>query len=221
MIYITTTWSWFCLAIAVLLLTTFIMGQLSKQFYTMHIVLRRFSIIDLEFPAFKGEIKEMVKDIYRLDPAESQRTLWALRKHLWVDFLFMPAAYGSNFLVCMNVAGKLNCSGQTFYVALAWAQAIPWILDVIENIYLLNSLHPSVKAFTPIGLKAWQWLEKFKWGLSLLGMVSGVSALLYFWLTGRYLTSSLPYLAILIGEVLVFIIISLLSASKKQATPLT
>jgi hypothetical protein len=45
-----------------------------------------------------------------------------------------------------------------------------------------------------------------KWGIALVSVICGLAAVLYFWLVGRFETSSLQYLLILIGEIVVFLV---------------
>lgn len=204
-IMITDGWCWLCITVGVMLLTAFIMGLQGRQFYTMGVVMRTFSILDLEFPSSPKDIPSLVKGIYALPAPQRQRTLTALRGQLWLDFLFMPAAYGSIFLLCMEVAGKMNETGQVFFTWLAWLQIVPWLCDIVENIYLLRKTRPEIECSTTAVHKAYQVMEAFKWGILLIGLVCALSSLLFFWLTGDYMVGSLHYLLVLAGEVAVFI----------------
>lgn len=201
---ITNGWYWLCITVAVTLLTAFIMSLQGKQFFTMGVVMRTFSILDLEFPSSSKDIPSVIKGIYALPAPQQQQTLQALRGQLWLDFLFMPAAYGSIFLLCMEVAGKMNEAGQVLFVWLAWLQAVPWLFDIIENIYLLRKMRPDIACSSNAVHKAYQVMEAFKWGISLTGFVFALSSLLFFWLTGNYAVASLRYLLILAGEAAVF-----------------
>ncbi|MBO9731564.1 MAG: hypothetical protein J7623_23185 [Chitinophaga sp.] len=203
-------WCWLCMSMAVLLVTTFIMMQQTRQFFTLDVVVRHFSILDLEFPGSPNEIPNLVKGIYALPLEQQTKTLLALRGQLWVDFLFMPAVYGSIFLICFKVAEKMNPAGVVLFSWLAWLQLIPWLCDIIENIYLLRKIHPNVPASTKAVHKAYQWLEITKWGLSSIAAVCGLSALLFFWITGDFDAGSLHYLIILVVEIGVFIGVQLI-----------
>jgi hypothetical protein len=198
-------WYWLCISMGGLLLTSYIMMRQSRQFYTMDVVMRRFSILDFEFPASPNEIPAIIKGVYALPVVQQAKTLSALRGQLWVDFLFMPAAYGSIFLVCIKVAEKMNPAGTSLFTWLAWLQLLPWLCDIVENIYLLRKTQPNVPASTKTVHKAYQWLEITKWGIASLGMVCGLSALLFFWVTGDFDQTSLRYLLILAAETGVFI----------------
>lgn len=210
-------WCWLCISMGILLLTTFVMMRQSRQFYTMDVVMRRFSILDLEFPGSRYEIPALIKGVYALPVDQRSKTLSALRGQLWTDFLFMPAAYGSIFLVCIKVAEKMNPAGTTLFEWLAWLQLLPWLCDIIENIYLLRKTAPNVPASTEMVHKAYQWLEITKWGISSIGMVCGLSALLFFWVTGDFDTASLHYLLIMAAEAGVFI--GLLFVAKPVKAP--
>lgn len=211
------SWCWLCISMGLLLLTTFIMMRQSRQFYTMDVVIRKFSILDLEFPGSEKEIPDIIKGVYKLPEAQRKSTLSALRGQLWVDFLFMPAAYGSIFLVCIKVAEKMNPAGTSLFTWLAWLQLLPWLCDIIENIYLLRKTHPNVPASTKAIHKAYQWLEIAKWGISQIGMVCGLSALLFFWVSGNFDTGSLRYLLIIAGEMGVFVLLQFIPLPVKEA----
>jgi hypothetical protein len=203
---ITHGWIWFCITFSVMLTTVFIMNLQSRKFYTQDVILRKFSIIDLEFPASAQELVNIIKGIYALPGGQSQRTLRSLRGQLYVDFLFMPAAYIGIFILCMQVSSKMSHFGHYVFAVLGWLQAIPWICDIIENIYLLNKIRPEPMISTPSAHKAFERLEVLKWGIPLLGTVCSFSALFYFWLTGLYSPDSLPYILIIVGEIIIFMI---------------
>ncbi|NLR57588.1 hypothetical protein HGH93_05730 [Chitinophaga polysaccharea] len=206
-ILLTDAWCWLCISMAIFLLTAFIMGRQSRYFYTMDVVPRQFSIMDLELPSCQKEMVNLIKGIYAMPPANRQLTLRALRGQLWVDFLFMPAAYGSIFLVCMKVASKMNPAGMVLFHILAWLQLLCWLCDIIENIYLLQKIGPNISESTKMVHRAYQALEMIKWGFSLLGIVCGLSALLFFWVTGNFDVSSLHYLLIIVGEIVIFMVL--------------
>lgn len=199
-------WLLFCLALGVVLITSFIMGRLSRHFYTHDVLERKFSIVDLQWPASPLELVNLVKGIYALPSAKRRRTLAALKKHLYVDFIFMPAAYGAVFLLCMNISWKMTILGPGLFAVLAWLQVVAFGLDIIENIHLLQKIRPDITMSKPGVHKAYEWLEKLKWGIPLFSLICGLSALLYFWLTGRYAVQSLPYAAIVVGEILLFFV---------------
>lgn len=201
---LTDAWYWLCISMAIFLLTAFIMRRQSRYFYTMDVVPRQFSITDLQLPSCQKELVNLIKGIYTMPAANRQQTLRALRGQLWVDFLFMPAAYGSIFLVCMKVASKMNPAGTLLFAILAWLQLLCWLCDIIENIYLLQKIGPNVSESTKTVHRAYQFLEIFKWGFSLLATVCGLSALLFFWVTGNFAVSSLHYLLIIVGEIVIF-----------------
>ncbi|SKD09207.1 hypothetical protein SAMN05660461_5090 [Chitinophaga ginsengisegetis] len=212
---IANAWCWLCFSAALLLLTAFIMLRQARHFYLLDVVVRKFSIIDLQFPASSKEIPELIKGIYALPAPQRSRTLSALRGQLWVDFLFMPALYGSIFLLCIQVADKMTPAGEIFFECLAWLQLIAWLFDAMENGYLLNKIKPDVTPSTPEVHKAYQQMVFAKWILLLTGIVCALSALLFFWVSGKYETRSLHYLLILVGEGIVFVIAEVIAGRRK------
>jgi hypothetical protein len=213
-------WCWLCISMGLLVVTGYIMSIQSRQFFTMDVVIRPFSILDLEFPGSPQEIPAIIKGVYALPSGQRSTTLAALRGQLWVDFLFMPAAYGSIFLICIKVAEKMNPAGTTLFTWLAWLQLLPWLCDFIENIYLLRKTYPNVPASTKRGHTAYQWMEITKWSISLIGMVCGVSALLFFWVSGDFEVRSLHYLLIIVGEIGVFIGLQLIPKPAAAPSPI-
>jgi hypothetical protein len=211
------SWTWFCIALGLSAITTIIMSRQAKHFFTLDVVERHFSILDLEFAATAKEIVHIIKGIYALPQPQSSQTIKALKGQLIVDFLFMPGIYGTVFLGCMHVSCKMTTNwGQASFVALAWLQLIPWLCDIIENIYLLNKIKPTVLPSTDSIHVAYQRMEIVKWGLSLTGGVCSIAALLFFWVSGKYVAVSLYYLLIIIGEVLLFFILAKLFVGKSN-----
>lgn len=199
-------WMWFCITFGLMLVIVLIMHQQSRSFYTKDVVVRKFGILDLELPASAQELVNVIKGIFLLPADQSQKTVKALKRHLYMDFIFMPAAYGSIFLLCYMAAEKMSNLGHPVFLTLAWLQIIAWLCNIIENIYLLKKLNPGVTRSKPAIHSAYQAIEIIKWSLALTGLVCSVFGFFYFWLVGKYPYISLHYLVIIIAEVLLFII---------------
>ena len=212
--YITEGWTIFCLLLGVIIVTLLIMNFLGGKFYTQDVVLRRFSIMDLQFPGSPVELEHVLKGIFELPADRSQKTLRALKAQLYLDFLFMPAAYGAIFILCMHVASKMSTSGQQLFSILAWAQLIALLCDVFENIFLLMNLKPGISISNRGVVKVYLILVVIKWMSALVALVCALSALFYFWLIGRYSGDSLPYLWIICAEVTLFVVLRLIIARK-------
>lgn len=208
-------WMLICITTGIFLLFGLILRIQSRQFCTLDVVIRRFSIMDLEFPASPREVTNIINGIYQLPTNRSEKTLRFVKAHLYTDFLFMPFAYGSIFLACIKVSEKMYSFGQSVFIVLAWLQIIAWLLDVIENIYLLNKLKPTTIPSKQSIHKAYQALQVFKWGIALTGAICSLSALLYFWLIGSYATESLTYLIILVIEVVAVLVAARFLANQK------
>lgn len=213
-VHITDTWLIFCIAFGVILITNLIMFRQGMNFYTMDVVLRKFNITDLELPSSVKELPNLINGIFALPDEKKRKSISSLKGQLYVDFIFMPAAYGAIFLLCMNVSHKMTL-GKELFAALAWLQLIPFALDVIENIYLLNKIHPALAETNKSVHLLFQIIEIIKWGLALTAIVCSLSAIIYFWLVGRYSIESLKYLLIIIGELIVFIIAMLIAKKAK------
>ncbi len=214
--YIQIDWIYFCIFFGAMLLMSLIMSVQSSRFYTMHVVIRKFSIIDFEFPVSALELATFIKGIFKLPPELSKKSLRALKGQLLLDFLFMPAAYGSIFFLCMKVSLKMVSFGHSLFAVLAWLQCIAWLCDIIENIYLLNKIKPEPAVSKPPVHKAYQILEAFKWGIALTGIVCSVSAMAYYWLDGRYSQNSFSYLLIIILEIIVFGFLKKITAKSEK-----
>jgi hypothetical protein len=215
--YLQFNWSLFCIAFGITLLISFIMGIQGRSFYMMHLVIRKFSIIDFEFPASAQELASVIKDIFSLPTALTKKTLRALKSQLYLDFLLMPAIFGSIFILSMKVSGKMLYFGHGLFATLAWLQCIAWLCDVIENVYLLNKIRPEPVVSSPAVHKAYGILEIIKWGVPLLTTVCSFAAIFYYWLTGSYSDSSLYFLLITVIELIVFFgLKKLTSKTEKQ-----
>ena len=201
-------WLILCFLVGLLLVTRLIMRRQSQHFCTLDVVVRKFSITDLQFAASPREVTNIINGIYALPSEQSEKTLRSLRTHLIVDFVFMPGIYGAIFFACFKTSEKMLSFGEQVFIWLALLQAIAWVLDIVENSYLLKKIKPSVVPSSQQMHKTYQWMEVVKWGIALTGAVCSVSALLYFWLIGNYKIESLSYLVVLAIEVVIAFMVS-------------
>ena len=205
--YFQFSWAHFSIAFGAVLILTFIMGLQSRNFYTNHVVVRKFSILDLQFPASALELVNYIKGIFSLPANLTRKVLKNLRGQIYLDFLFMIAAYGTVFILCMKVSMKMSSFGQGLFAVLAWMQILPFLFDVIENIYLLKKIKSNPPVSSPAMHKLMQILAFSKWIIALTAAVCSVAAMSYFWLVGRFSYNSLEYLVLIISELALYIII--------------
>ncbi len=215
-------WALFCITFGLMLLFSFIMSIQATHFYTRDGVVKKFSILELEMPATPKELANLIKGLYKL-PEEhpaTKKASTALKAQLYIDFLFMPCAYGTIFILCMLVSAKMQYSGGAkIFSILAWAQIIPWICDIIENIYLLRKIKPHPVESKRSVHTAYLRMEIIKWGITLGATICSVAAICYFWLAGNYEVSSLNYLLVLSGEVILFVMLGKFFLKKKKEEP--
>lgn len=214
--YLTFSWVHFSIAFGAMLLLTFIMSLQSKSFYTRHIIVRKFSILDLQFPASPQELVNYIKGIFQLSPSLTNKVLKNLKGQLYVDFLYMIAAYGSIFILCMKVSMKMTSFGQGLFATLAWLQVISFLCDIIENIYLLKKIKPEPIVSKLSIHKTMQIVIFSKWIIALTAAVCSLAAMGYFWLVGRFSYNSLEYLVLIISELALFIIIQKATAKNNK-----
>jgi len=205
-IAIPSIWLFFCVSLAVILFTTLVMNIQEKYFFTKDVVLRKFSIKDLEFASTSTEVANIIQGMYLLPTERSTKAIKAFRLHMMVDFMFMIAVYMGIFLLCMKAADKMtSLLGEYFFSLLAWGQLVAWICDLFENRYLLNQLSADAKPATEEGHIFFQRVVAVKWILTLLGSVCALAAFFYFWVTGLYSVESLTYLLVIFIEIIIFV----------------
>lgn len=214
--YINGGWDWICLTFGATILIGFFMHLLSKNFYTLHVFVRKFSILDLEFPVSALELATYIKGIFLLPKELSQKSLQSLKRRFYLNFLFIPLKYLTVFLLCIRLSQKMSYLGNYIFIILAWIQIIPLVCDLVENFYLLQKLHPDATVSSFSTHKNYQLMARTKWGVFLVAVVFSISSLFYFWLIGNFSSYSLKYLIILIAElVAIFILIKLTKNSSK------
>jgi hypothetical protein len=224
-------WLLFSILFGLLLIVSFVMMLQSRNFYTKDIIVRKFSIMELEVPATPKELVNVIKGLYDLPEKQSQKSIAALKGQLKLDFLFMPFAYGAIFLLCWRVAHKMEQNFIGFYVfmGLAFLQVIPWVCDIIENVYLLKKINPRIKDVDVKNLdkseieqnkhKRYLSMEGLKWGIALTATVCSISAVSYFSLTGQYSDNSLNFLLIIAAQTVIFLLaVKFLLKKKTKAT---
>jgi len=212
-------WQILCIALAIAAGALLVMGWLSRYFVTKDPAISYFTIFDLQLAATEKEIENTLTGIVPLKDYRA-RIKGALKKHIAVDFLFMPALCGSLFILCMEIAGKMPLVGAIFFSALAWLQVAVWLSGVYENIYLLRKIRLFAADTLPLnksrnllpakksaGFRWFQVAHIVKWIFSLLALVCCVSSLLFFWLTGAYAKPLLNYLLIFVLIIIVFLLI--------------
>ena len=214
--YLNIDWIYFCIFFGAMLLISFIMSRQSENFYSLYVVIRKFSMVDLEFPASALELATFIKGIFLLPAELSKKSLRALRGQLFLDFLYMPAVYGSIFLLSMKVSLKMSSFGHRSFAILAWLQCIAWLCDIVENIYLLNKIQPQPEVSTPAVYAAYLSLEIVKWGIALTATVCSIAAMSYFWIVGRYSFHSIYYLLVIAAEITGFFIVKKITSKSEK-----
>lgn len=188
----------------------------SKNFYTLYVFVRKFSMLDLEFPASRLELATYIKGIFLLPKELSSKSLKALKMRMYLHFLFIPLMYSTIFLLCIQVANKMNTWGSYIFITLAFIQVIPLICDLAENFYLLKKIHPNVSPSTPSVHRVYQLLGKIKWVIASVAIVFAISTLFYFWLSGNFSFKSIQILSVIIGELIVVYILAHISSKKSK-----
>ncbi len=212
--YISNNGTLFCIVFGIMDLTGFIMNLQGKHFYTLHVFVRKFSIIDMQFPATALELATYIRGIFLLPKELSSKSLRALKGQLYVDFLFMPFAYGTIFLLSILLSHKMNYPGNYIFTLLAWLQIVPLLCDMAENIYLLEKIRPDVTPSRPFIHKIYQLIVKIKWSIAVIAAVFCISALCYFWLTGNFSYGAVSVLAVIIAELIIIYILMRIAGNK-------
>lgn len=216
LLYIPASAGLFYIVFGVMALIGLIMYSQSKKLYTLHVFVRHFSMLDLEFPASPLELATYIKGIFLLPKELSSSSLRALKGRLYLHFLFIPFLYGTIFLLCIQIADKMNSWGNYIFTTLAFIQIIPLICDVAENFYLLQKIHPDVSPSAPSVHKAYQLLAKIKWAIASIAVVFAISTLFYFWLSGNYSFTSIQFPGIIIGELIIIYILARIIPKKPK-----
>jgi len=207
---------WICIAFGATILVGFFMHLLSKNFYTLYVFVRKFSILDMEFPVSALELATYIKGIFLLPKELSEKSLHALKNRLYINFLFIPLKYATIFLLCIKLSQKMSFLGNYIFIILAFLQIIPFLCDLIENFYLLKKLSPNAMVSTDTVHRNYQLLAKIKWIIFLTAVVFCITTLVYFWLIGNFSYHSLVYLIIIIAELaLIFILMKITANSSK------
>jgi hypothetical protein len=133
----------------------------------------------------------------------------------------MPATYGGIFILCTRLAAKSGIVGYYFFMMLALAQVLCFILDTIENIHIWRIIRKDGKKETEATYKWMRNLEYVKWSFALLGGIGGLSAVAWAWLPGNYDAASLPYIWIFFGEIVLFLIAGFMSKKKEEVPVIT
>lgn len=128
----------------------------STCFYTMDVVLKKFAILELEFPATQAELINTIKGLFKLPPENSNTSVKALKTQRYIDFVFTPFACGCIAILCLLVSKKTSLiAGANMFIILAGLQLFVWVFDIIENVYLLGKIKSTVEPSSPAKHKAY------------------------------------------------------------------
>jgi hypothetical protein len=181
-------WYWFAGAIVLQLIASFFKSRFARQFYYLRgTAITRFSIMDLELPGSPASIHSIIAGIDRLPAERPAKIRRALRNNLLLDFIFMIGCYPAIFLLCMHCAAHMRPGGpgQLIFQGLAWLQALAWLADIFENIYLLRQLHrPSIS--TRWLYNGYRFVVQLKWAVIGVAVICALSDMAYSWLAGQY-----------------------------------
>lgn len=194
-----------CFSLGIVLVIGLLMNFLSNNFYTLHVFVRKFSFLDLGSPATPLELATYINGIYALPKALGERSLRSLKTYLALNFLFMPFWYGTIFLLCVQLSMKFTGSGHLFFLTLGWVQIIAWICDIIQSVFLLKKIHPKTVPSAQNIHSLMQKIGIIKWILSPGVLVICISIMIYLWLSGNYITSSLRFFIIIAIEIAFFL----------------
>lgn len=163
-----------------------IMRAKSKHFkFQRGVAITSFSIMDLEFPGCENSIAGIVTGIRELPEPLGSASLRALKGNLNADFLFMAAVYPFIALLCYHTAESMGFFGGLLFLVLAILQLIAWLFDVLENKYLFHKIKHPYPA-QPRRHKHYKNMVLAKWAFSTTGIVTSLSAHVYFWITGAF-----------------------------------
>jgi hypothetical protein len=194
----------FFAAFLVMLITAAIMSALERRFRTHRVINRSFDIMDLEFPVDADELCLVINGIYRIPEQDIAKSVRALKTQLIVDFLFMPAAYGTIFLMCRVVSFYVPDGWHEFFLALGYVQLLAWICDIFENIYLLGHIHPYEKGEKIRFYRLYQFFVYIKWLTALIGAVCAVAAFAFLFFYGSFPSRWFIYLGIVVAALAIY-----------------
>jgi len=212
-------WMWFCIASGAALLIALFLQRFDAALATKVGAMRSFTVIDLEFPSNPKDIPNTINGIFKLPEKQCRQVVQALKRSLYLDFLFMPAVYGAIFLLCMLIADKCGpySVGRGFFSLFAWLQGVAWACDIAENLMLLPRVKQDVAPMGERQHRIYVRVVWLKWAIALIGFVTASMLALYFWVKGDYDPASLPYLIVFVGELAVFFAAGFFFGKKKQA----
>lgn len=155
-------WICFYLCLAVCVITSVIMVFQGRRFYYYDGKVKKFSMLNLEFAPDRCYLYFVFRQIAALPSAQALDVRRAVKAQLYTDFIFMPGTYLGVALLCVAVARRYQGAVHDLFTVLIWLEFLSWLMDIIENIYLLKQLkQPTL--LTQWGFRAFQLMEFAKW----------------------------------------------------------
>lgn len=201
------------LFIAVLAMVAIKMYE-GKLFYTVHVFVRKFNMLDLQFPSSAVELSFYIRGIYCFPKEISKRISGALKHYLWLNYLFYPLFCIFIFAICMKTSEKFSGAGKPFFITLAWLQVFTLIIALITNSQLLSKIHPDYKPHRT--LRIYTVLLYLKYGFSLFALISVIAVFYYFWLSGGYQLNNIWYAVAMALFAIIFLVLLFLISKIKR-----
>lgn len=194
------SWAELCILLLSLLALLLIKIYQAKLFYTNHLFVRKFNMLDLQFPSSPVELSFYIKGLFCFPEPVSKKITGALKSYLLLNYLYYPIFCLFIFAFCMKASEKFGAWGKPFFIFLAWLQVITLICAFIANSSLKKKIKKNYQPGKP--LKIYTVLLYLKYGISMFAIISAIAVFYYFWLSGGYQLNNVPY-----GGILIFIVI--------------
>lgn len=203
-------WFYFLPCLLLFIITTVWMANIAKKFFIDLPVQRPFSIFNVEFPGSDASLTDLVNRM-------SHEVKMQLKKHLNVDFIFMLAVYPGVAILCFKAAHSIDTNtGSIILEAMGWAQIIPWICDIIENIILIKKVNEPQKEML-FTYNTFKWLVGIKFGIALLAITSVLFSMIYIWLIGGFsITVTLVFTSMVAAFLLYVLVKALIKRAKRK-----
>ena len=207
--FITLSPFWIAAFAGVALLLSSIMGVLSKNFVTLHVFIRKFKMLDLEFATTPLELSTYVNGIFNKEMPEelSGKCYRSIKAFLILSILCQILIATVFFFTCHLIAANLKGIHRIFFLGLAWLQVASLLCGFVRVIFFLSYIKAGAKPLSQKTFKVNEVIEIIKWAIPLITGVVIISYFLFVWFSGVANLQLLDIVMLLIAEVFIVFLI--------------
>lgn len=200
---------WIAVMAGIALLLAAVMNEISKNFVSLHVFIRKFKIFDLEFAATPLELSTYVNGIFSKEMPDdlSKKSYRSLKAFLILSIVCQVLIAVVFFFTCNAIAAFTFGIHSIFFLGLAWLQIISLVCGTVRVIFFLSYTRAGSTPLSAKRFKVNEVIEIIKWAIPLITGVVIISYFLFIWFSGNVNPQLLDIVMLLVAEIFIVFLV--------------